>query len=192
MKQLRGTDLKRLHREWQRRTPGRVALLLDSVQSPWNIGAIVRTAAAYRVEHLWLTGTSTSPAHHRARQLSLGTERYLTWSQSATASDAAAEARDDGYLVVGVELADGAIPLHDLAVSGDVCLAFGNEDHGLGPAALAACDAVAYLPQLGRVGSLNVATAVAVAIYEIRRRAWTASAEPAKPPGQAAGDPPAV
>ncbi len=192
MKQLRGTDLKRLHREWQRRTPGRVALLLDSVQSPWNIGAIVRTAAAYRVEHLWLTGTSTSPAHHRSRQLSLGTERYLTWSQPATASDAAAEAREDGYLVVGVELADGATPLHELAVSGDVCLAFGNEDHGLGPAALAACDAVAYLPQLGRVGSLNVATAVAVAIYEIRRRAWTASAEPAKPPGQAAGDPPAV
>jgi tRNA (guanosine-2'-O-)-methyltransferase len=173
VKQLRGTDLKRLHRDWQRRTPGRVALLLDGVQSPWNIGAIVRTAAAYRVEHLWLTGGSTSPTHHRAKQLSLGTERYVTWSEPATASDAAAEAREGGYRVIGVELASGARPLHELPVSGDVCLALGNEDHGLGVAALAACDEVAYLPQLGRVGSLNVATAAAIAVYEIRRQAWT-------------------
>ena len=38
---------------------------------------------------------------------------------------------------------------------------------------LAACDAVAFLPQLGRVGSLNVATAASIACYEVRRRAWT-------------------
>ena len=37
---------------------------------------------------------------------------------------------------------------------------------------LAACDAVAFVPQLGRVGSLNVATAAAIAIYEARRQAW--------------------
>jgi tRNA (guanosine-2'-O-)-methyltransferase len=175
VKQLRGTELKRLHREWQRRTPGRVALLLDAVQSPWNVGAIVRTAAAYRVEHLWLAGASTPPSHHRAKQVSLGTERYLTWSEAATAAEAAAEAREDGYRVVGVELAAGAVPMHELELGGDVCLGFGNEDHGLGPAALAACDAVAFLPQLGRVGSLNVATAVAVALYEVRRQAWTRS-----------------
>lgn len=193
MKQLRGTDLKRLHREWQRRTPGRVALLLDGVQSPWNVGAIVRTAAAYRVEHIWLAGGSTPPAHHRAKQLSLGTERYVTWSDPATAGAAVAEAHADGYQVVGIELAAGAVPLHALTVTGDVCLALGNEDHGLGTATLAVCDAVAYLPQLGRVGSLNVATAAAVAIYEIRRRAWIGPgagvAAPAEPPN---GDPPAV
>ncbi len=48
----------------------------------------------------------------------------------------------------------------------------GHEDHGVSQAALAATDAVAYLPQLGRVGSLNVATAAALAIYEMRRREW--------------------
>jgi tRNA (guanosine-2'-O-)-methyltransferase len=40
---------------------------------------------------------------------------------------------------------------------------------------LAACDAVAFLPQLGRVGSLNVATATAIAIYELRRQEWSGS-----------------
>mgnify|MGYP003461216081 CR=1 FL=1 len=42
-------------------------------------------------------------------------------------------------------------------------------------ATLAACDEVAFIPQLGRIGSLNVATATAIALYEVRRRAWAAT-----------------
>jgi tRNA (guanosine-2'-O-)-methyltransferase len=52
-------------------------------------------------------------------------------------------------------------------------VAIGNEDHGLSPAALAACDSVAFIPMMGRVGSLNVATAAAIALYEFRRQGWT-------------------
>lgn len=173
MKQLRPTDLKRLHREWNRRSAGRIALLLDGVQSPFNVGSIVRTAAAYRVEHLYLCGPTTSPASVKSARVSLGTERYLSWSTFERGADAADEAREDGYTVIGLELADDAVPLHQMAPASDVCLAVGNEDHGLTPATLAACDAVAFLPLMGRVGSLNVATAAAIAIYELRRRSWT-------------------
>ena len=172
MKQLGPTDLKRLHRDWSRRTTGRVALLLDGVQSPFNVGAITRTAAAYRVEHLYLAGGSVSPRHPKAGRTAMGTERYLSWSTFERSRDAADAARDDGFTVVGLELADDAVPLHQLRAGPDVCLAVGHEDHGLSPAVLAACDAVAFLPQLGRVGSLNVATACAIAIYELRSQVW--------------------
>lgn len=172
MKQLRPTDLKRLHREWNRRSGGRVALILDGVQSPYNVGSIVRTAAAYRVEHLYLTATTASPAGAKTARVALGTERYLSWSSFERGADAADAAREDGFTVVGLELADEAVPLHQITAGADVCLALGNEDHGLAPATLAACDAVAFLPLLGRVGSLNVATAAALGIYELRRRGW--------------------
>lgn len=172
MKQLGSTDLKRLHREWNRRTTGRVALLLDGVQSPFNVGAITRTAAAYRVDHLYLAGETTSPAHHKAGRTAMGTERYLSWTAFERGPDAADAARGDGYTVVGLELADAAVPLHQLSAGTDICLAVGGEDHGLSTATLAACDAVAFLPQLGRVGSLNVATATAIAVYELRRKEW--------------------
>ena len=114
MRQLGPTDLKRLHREWNRRTPGRLALLLDSLQSPYNMGSIIRTAAAYRVEHLYLGGNTVSPASAKAGRLSMGTERYLSWSAWEHSRDAADAARDDGYTVVGLELADDAVPLHQL------------------------------------------------------------------------------
>jgi tRNA (guanosine-2'-O-)-methyltransferase len=172
VRQLGPTDLKRLHREWNRRSTLRLAVLLDGVGSPFNVGAIVRTAAALRVEHLYLGGGATSPAHPKAGRTAMGTERYLQWTVFDRSPDAAAAARADGYRVVGLELADGSVPIHELAVSGDVCVAVGHEDRGLSPATLAACDAVAFIPQLGRVGSLNVATATAMALYELRRREW--------------------
>ena len=173
MKQLRPTELKRLHREWNRRSNGRLALLLDGVQSPFNVGAIVRSAAAYRVEHLYLAGPTTSPASAKSAKVSLGTERYVSWSTFERGADAADAAREDGYTVIGLELADAAVPLHQLSAGPDICLAVGNEDHGLPPATLAGCDAVGFLPLMGRVGSLNVATAAAIALYELRRRTWT-------------------
>jgi tRNA (guanosine-2'-O-)-methyltransferase len=55
----------------------------------------------------------------------------------------------------------------------DVALVIGHEDRGLSKAALAGCDELAFIPQLGKIASLNVATATAIALYEVRRRAWS-------------------
>ena len=173
MRQLDGTGMKRLHREWRRRTPGRLALVLDGLGTPANVGAIVRSAAAYRADDVWLAGATPDLAVAGVQRTALGTDRYVTARHVTDGAAAVAAARADGYQVVGIELAEGAVPLHELELNADVCLAVGHEDHGLSKAGLAACDQVAYLPMLGRVGSLNVATAAAIAMYEVRRRAWT-------------------
>jgi tRNA (guanosine-2'-O-)-methyltransferase len=174
VKPLGSTDLKRLHRTWRHRTTGRLALLLDSVQTPFNVGSILRTAAAERVDQVWFAGSTAPPTHARTQKTAMGSHRFLTCTTLDHAADAVAEARAAGYRVVGVELADGAVPLHEAQLGADVCLALGHEDRGLSAAALSACDEVAYIPQLGRIGSLNVATAAAIAIYEVRRRSWVA------------------
>lgn len=76
--------------------------------------------------------------------------------------------------MVGVELAEGALALPELDLSGDICLVLGHEDRGIGKEAMEACDVLGFIPQLGKVGSLNVATAGSIAIYEVRRRSWVA------------------
>lgn len=169
---LGGTDLKRLHREWRRQAPGRVALLLDSVATPYNVGSILRTAAALRVDDVWLTGQTADPAHASTGKTALGSERYLTFHRVDEPAQAADAARAGGYRLVGIELAQGAEPIHRVDLSGAVCLAVGHEDRGLSAAVLERADALAFIPQLGRIGSLNVAVAASIALYEARRQGW--------------------
>ena len=171
-RQLGPTDVKRLNRLWRQRTGARICLLLDSVSQPFNLGSIIRTAAALGVDHLWLCGDSATPEHPSARKTALGTERYLSWEQVSDASACAAAASAAGLRVIAIELAQDAMPLHEAPLDGDVCLALGHEDRGCSPALLAAADVVAYVPQTGRVGSLNVAAAAAIALAEARRREW--------------------
>jgi tRNA (guanosine-2'-O-)-methyltransferase len=173
VKQLDGTGMKRLHRDWRRRTEGRLALVLDEVHGPFNVGAIIRTAAALRAEDVWLAGRTPEPGDTKVAKTALGTDRYLTFHRTDDGVAAVTAARAAGYRVVGVELTDVAVPLHELEPAAATCIVVGHEDRGVPAATLEACDVVAFLPLLGRVGSLNVASAAAMACYELRRQAWT-------------------
>lgn len=173
-RQLRPTDVKRLNRGWRRQANSRLALLLDSVGQPFNVGSIVRSAAAFGAQSMWLCGNTASLDHPSASKTALGTQRFVDAVTEPDPVAAAKAASAAGFLVVAVELAAGALPLHEAPLAGDVCLAIGNEDHGCSPALLAVADSVTYIPQVGRVGSLNVAVAAAIALAEARRREWTA------------------
>ncbi|HEX9031296.1 MAG TPA: TrmH family RNA methyltransferase [Streptosporangiaceae bacterium] len=178
-RQLAATEVKRLNRTWRRSTQARLCLLLESVSQPFNVGSITRTAAAFGVEQVWLCGDTADPMHPSARKTALGTGRFVRFEQAGSAVAAAEAVREQGLRLIVVELAQGAVPLHLAALDGDICLALGNEDRGCSPALLAAADQVAYIPQVGRVGSLNVAAAAAIALAEARRREWTEAADTA-------------
>lgn len=169
------TDLKRLHRRWRRQTAGRLALVLDGVQNPFNLGSIARLAAAYGVERVWST-PAVPLGNPKVQKTAMGTDRLLAWTAVESVAEAAAAARAEGFRLVGIELAEGAEPLFGLDLTGDVALALGHEERGLSAAGLRECDAVGYAPLVGRVGSLNVATAAATALYEARRQEWAPSA----------------
>ncbi|MGD9795197.1 MAG: TrmH family RNA methyltransferase [Acidimicrobiia bacterium] len=173
-KQLDGTGMKRLHRSWRAHTSGRVSLILDGLGSPFNVGSIMRSAASYRVEQAWFSGATPPVESSGVQRTALGTDRYLDVHRMDSTVSAIEAATAAGYTCVALELTEDATPLHLLAptLGPDVCLVIGHEDHGVSKPALAAVSAVTYLPMLGKVGSLNVATAAAIAIYELRRRTW--------------------
>jgi tRNA (guanosine-2'-O-)-methyltransferase len=177
-RQLRPTEVKRLNREWRRATESRLAVLLDSVSQPFNVGSIVRSAAAFGAEQLWLCGNTAPFGHPGVGKTALGTQRLIRATQEPDPVAGPRPAAALGLRVVAVELAAGAVPLYEAPLDGDICLAVGNEDHGCTAALLNVADAVAYIPQPGRVGSLNVAVAAAVAMAEVRRRNWTAGGQP--------------
>ena len=186
MKQLRGTDLNRLHRQWRRSNEFKLALILENLQSPFNVGSIVRTASAMGAEKLYLTGDTPSVRSAGAQKAAMGTDRYLKAQHFETVAEAVAQARADGFRIVGLELADEAVPLFAAKLTPATAFMVGHEDRGVTPEGLALCDTVAFVPQLGRVGSLNVSSATAVACYEARRQGYALSGTP---DGSDAGDP---
>ena len=172
MKYLDSTGLKRLHREWRRKTDSDVAILLDSVQTPFIVGNIIRTAAAYRVSHIWLSGATPLPSHAKVARTAMGTDRYVSWSFCEKVEDALNEINESDFSLLGIELSEGASPMFEISIPQKTSLVFGHEDRGLSSTVLESCESVAFIPQLGRVGSLNVATAAGIALYEAHRRLW--------------------
>jgi len=172
---LGSTELKRLHREWRRLANSRLGLILDSVATPANVGSILRTAAALRVDEIWVCGQSATPELGATRKTALGSERFLNFHYVESPVEAIANATKSGYRVIGIELAENAKALHEMDLSGDICLVLGHEDRGLSKPTLEALNAFAFIPQLGKIGSLNVATAAGMALYEVRRQGWPKS-----------------
>ncbi len=170
------TDLKRLHRDWRRKVDLRLAMILDGVQNPYNLGSILRSAAAYRLEQMWLVSPTAGMTHPKVAKTALGSDRLVTvetLDESATGADAVQLAREAGFTTVAIELTDAALPLFEIELGPAVCLVLGHEERGVHRDTLAAADAVGFLPQLGKVGSLNVAQAATTALYEATRQAAT-------------------
>lgn len=168
---LSPTGLKRLHRTWRRATDLRLALILDGVQNPYNVGSLLRSAAAYNLETVWAVPPTPDPDHPGVAKTALGCQRLVTWRAAPSGAEAVAAAAGEGFTTVAIELTGDATPLFQVMLGPAVCFVLGHEDRGVHRDTLSRVDQVAYLPQLGKVGSLNVAQAGTVACYEALRQA---------------------
>jgi tRNA (guanosine-2'-O-)-methyltransferase len=169
---LSPTDLKRLHRQWRRGNDQRLGVVCDGVQNPYNLGAILRSAAAYRVETIWMAPPLVPVGHPKVAKTALGCERLVDTLEVEDGLTGLDRAGGAGLLTVALELTADAVPLSQLDLSGDVCVVVGHEERGVHRDVLAGVDHIAFLPQRGKVGSLNVAHSLTVALYEITRQGW--------------------
>lgn len=154
-----------------------MAMILDGVQNPYNVGSILRSAAAYKVETIWLAPPTIPVTHAKVAKTALGCERLVETVTTESTAEALTAARSAGFVTVAVELTADAAPMFELALDGAVCLVLGHEERGVHRDTLAEVDHVGFLPQLGKVGSLNVAQAATVALYETARQSWSADTD---------------
>jgi tRNA G18 (ribose-2'-O)-methylase SpoU len=147
-------------------------LLAHDVAIAANVGALFRLADALGVEHVHLSGDSTVPPDPRIRKTSRSAERHVAWSYAADPLETVDALKAAGWRVVSLELSTRSVPLDALPVApGDrVCLVLGAEDAGVSQALLDASDATVHIPMRGHNSSMNVATACAIATYEIARK----------------------
>jgi TrmH RNA methyltransferase len=147
--------------EWAR--SGKPVLLLDGVGNPHNLGAITRSAAFFGIERVMLADRPDQalPSDASYRVAEGGFEHVRLYR--AALPGALAALRPD-YRIVGTALGQNAMPAQWPGAH-PVALILGNEEAGLAPATLAACDELVTIPGSGHLQSLNVAAAAAILIY---------------------------
>ncbi|MEN8173683.1 MAG: 23S rRNA (guanosine(2251)-2'-O)-methyltransferase RlmB [Chloroflexota bacterium] len=139
-------------------------LVLDTIQDPRNLGAILRTAEAVGVHGVLLPLRRTATVTPIVVNTSSGASEHLLIAQ-ANIAQTLDELKSTGVWVYGLESSPSAKPLSELDLSGPIALVIGNEATGLRPLVRKSCDLLLELPMRGRVDSLNAAIAGSVALY---------------------------
>lgn len=153
-----------------------VIVVLENIRSAYNVGSVFRTADAFLLEAIYITGYTCVPPHKEIKKTALGAEDTVQWKHFANASLAVKELQDAGYKVYAAEQAEGSILLQQLAHSptDKIAIVFGNEVTGVEQTTIEQCEGCIEIPQLGMKHSLNIATAAGVVLWEIVRRSLPA------------------
>jgi tRNA (guanosine-2'-O-)-methyltransferase len=170
MKLLHGTPLKRFLRDWRRANPIQVdiALVLQSVSYPVNVGSLFRIADAIRVTQMVLCGMTPTPPNPTIIKVGRDKHNNVKWSYEEKAEFPLQRLRTEGYHITALELTDESIPYFMIKVPEKICLVLGNEDHGVTKATLDLCDSALFVPMYGQGQSLNVHVSAAVTLYHLR------------------------
>lgn len=148
-----------------------VIAVLENIRSAYNVGSVFRTADAFLLEAIYITGYTCVPPHKEIKKTALGAEETVGWKHFANATEAISRLREEGYKVYAVEQATNSLMLQKTTFSSSekIAVLFGNEVTGVEQDTILQCDGCIEIPQLGMKHSLNIATAAGVVLWEIVR-----------------------
>jgi 23S rRNA (guanosine2251-2'-O)-methyltransferase len=146
-----------------------ILILLDGVEDPQNLGAIIRTAECAGATAVILPERRAAHVTDSVAKTSAGAIEYLPISRVTNLSAFIEELKRHNVWVVGLE--GGAKTVYtEFDYSGALALVFGGEGRGLHRLVRDRCDAVVSIPMRGRVSSLNVSVAVGIVLFEAVRQ----------------------
>lgn len=143
-------------------------LLLDELQDPQNLGALIRTADAAGVHGILLPKRRSCPLNAVVAKISAGAVEYVPVIQIGNIVQQLKDLKKQGFWVAGADM-DGE-PYTKANLIGPLVLVIGAEGKGLGRLVKENCDIIVSLPMQGGVNSLNAAAAGAVLMYEVVRQ----------------------
>jgi 23S rRNA (guanosine2251-2'-O)-methyltransferase len=144
-------------------------VILDEVEDPQNLGAIVRSAEGAGVDGIVLPERRSAGLTETVDTVSAGALAHLPVARVTNLVRAMEELKAKGLWLVGAE-GSGQKPWYSFDYTGPVGIVLGSEGKGLRPLVLKTCDEVLSIPLAGRVNSLNVAAAAAVFFFEVVRQ----------------------
>jgi 23S rRNA (guanosine2251-2'-O)-methyltransferase len=146
-----------------------VSIVLDNVRSLHNVGSAFRTADAFRIEKIFLTGITGVPPHREIHKTALGATESVAWQYAEHTAEALKNLKDSGYTIVVIEQTTQSVPLNTFMPdpAKKYALVFGNEVNGVSDEAIALADTAIEIPQAGTKHSLNISVCVGIVAWQI-------------------------
>ena len=167
MRKLTMEELHRLSKEEYGEAPKLpVVIVLDNVRSLSNVGAVFRSADAFRIGELFLCGITACPPHREIHKTALGADETVPWRYFESTAEACRELKAKGYRIYAVEQVEGSVMLQDFKAEPNMAFILGNEVEGVGEEALPFCDGALEIPQQGTKHSLNVSVCAGIVMWE--------------------------
>ena len=153
--------------EFKRSDKMPLTVVLDDVRSMYNVGSVLRSCDAFRVEAVWLCGITAVPPHPEIHKTALGAEDSVEWRYFESAAEAVAELKRRGVRVMAVEQCEGSTMLDGFRPEPGAAYAvvLGNEVKGVRQDVVDACDGCLEIPQFGTKHSLNVSVTAGIVVW---------------------------
>ena len=161
-------ELGRLTIEDYRKAPKLpIVVVLDNIRSGHNVGSFFRTADAFRIEKIILTGICPTPPHREIHKTAIGATHSVAWEYLNDPITAALQLKSNGYTLIGIEQTDQSIDIRnvDIRQEAKYALFFGNEVGGLSEPLLPYLDLTVEIPQYGTKHSLNVSVCGGIVLW---------------------------
>jgi 23S rRNA (guanosine2251-2'-O)-methyltransferase len=149
--------------------PPPLIVVLDEIEDPQNVGAILRTVDAVGGTGVVRQTRRAAPLDGAAAKASAGAVHHVRVADVVNIARAVEELKAAGVWTIGLD-AEAELPYHQWDLTLPTALVLGAEGHGLRRLVRERCDGLASIPMRGHVGSLNVSAAAAVVLYEAVRQ----------------------
>ncbi len=143
-------------------------VLLDHLEDPHNLGAIIRTCEAAGVKSIILPRDRQVQVNATVMKTSVGTLDNVNLVSVSNLVNAIERLKEAGFWVVGTSL-ENSVDYREIDYSGKIALVIGNEGKGISELVAKKCDFLAKIPMYGETNSLNASVAAGIMIYEVIR-----------------------
>ena len=144
-------------------------VFLESVRDPSNVGAVIRSAAAFGIDRLIMSADCADIYHPRAVRASMGTLFDQHIDRVSSLPEVIAQFRANDRRVFAAALDENAARLGSFPIGAGDCVVIGNEGHGLSQQTISACSGCVMIPMSARAESLNAAVAASVLMWEFSK-----------------------
>lgn len=169
MRKLTVEDLNRIDVDTFKQAPKvPLVMVLDNIRSVHNVGSVLRTADAMRIEAVYMCGITATPPSAEMHKTALGAEDSVAWRYYNDTLQAVNELKAAGYVVLAVEQVEGSLKLGAFKFdpSKRYALVMGNEVKGVRQDVVDACDQALEIPQYGTKHSMNVSVTAGIVMWE--------------------------